>query len=819
MARLSVYSDRVRKLVDDGLVPLFLANRSTAALSKALNAAITKAGKSGVIHPNRLHGLLSDDVSRGLHEATVDLVEGAVELLRQSDGAWQERSASYLKRLKGAAEQSGGGATSHEEIARRLSIPPAVARRVLADSTPSTDTGTPSHAAPALPTLVASAGRAFGRPDWSFQDTALSWTLDALRRQPAGKIGLILPTGAGKTRTALRIVLQYLAQLAQPGARVYWITHRKNLRTQAHKELQKLLSANDGKIPREAASLLAEQIEFVMVSQVAELLSDPTNHPALVVVDEAHHAAAPSYEPILAAAVPALFLTATPNRPDGLPIGIDEVAFTITYRELEERGVIFMPEFLEFPVSDFDWSPEQVEDLADYVIDNAGDRFAKVLVLAPRIDRVEEFCEALLNRLAEEQGHPLDPDDIGFIHGGRNSLGTDNDDFLAHFAVKPRAILVSAQLLLEGFDDPAINTVVIAYPSSSVIRLMQAAGRCVRYFPEKKAAYVVQARNDNLAYYFDQRWLYQEISDYLRPDLLDIAYTAQADLEPKLAEILATHNVPEPVRARVMDGLKGVAPGDTCRLLLYGYPYNGALDKFHELARWGGFLETPQTSAAFRGVFNAFSHLGADLSDPSDFLRKQGAHFGIPKDLTAGSLWQQYMELLTACYFAREELYGATGFARRARPSRRPGPTTWLRYVTFHFRPAVPAALSEFFADCHNRPAVEAAFLEAPAAYVSAIKIPLPLGGHEGWLLKAPEASELESTAKAVRSALQKVGPAEQFGELARYLASGACRALPMRVSLRIEAFLTEAGYASRVLTLQSPPSSEKGEGHDGPVQ
>ena len=39
---------------------------------------------------------------------------------------------------------------------------------------------------------------------------AIADTLDAFRRRPASKVGLILPTGAGKTRTALRIVLDML---------------------------------------------------------------------------------------------------------------------------------------------------------------------------------------------------------------------------------------------------------------------------------------------------------------------------------------------------------------------------------------------------------------------------------------------------------------------------------------------------------------------------------------------------------------------------------------------------------------------------------
>src|SRR5262249_23276801 len=86
------------------------------------------------------------------------------------------------------------------------------------------------------------------------------------------------------------------------------------------------------------------------------------------------------------------------------------------------------------------------------------------------------------------------------------ACGLDTQEFLDLFRGKNRAILVSAQMLLEGFDDPVINAVVIAYPSSSLIRLMQAAGRCVRYAPGKTDAFVIQAQNIDLGYYYDEGW-------------------------------------------------------------------------------------------------------------------------------------------------------------------------------------------------------------------------------------------------------------------------------------------------------------------------
>src|SRR5262249_20300584 len=148
---------------------------------------------------------------------------------------------------------------------------------------------------------------------------------------------------------------------------------------------------------------------------------------------EAHHAAAKSYQPIFETSfsLQALFLTATPNRTDGLPLGIDSVAYTITFRELAEKHVILIPEFQDFPVRDFDWSADAVRDLADAVIDRAAEMYTKTLVLAPRIERVEDFYATLVEALSQYGDHPLTADDIGFVHGTRNSLACNNEQFLA----------------------------------------------------------------------------------------------------------------------------------------------------------------------------------------------------------------------------------------------------------------------------------------------------------------------------------------------------------------------------------------------------
>ncbi|MFK3780960.1 DEAD/DEAH box helicase [Agrobacterium sp. NPDC089420] len=781
MARIGIFDDEVQEFARDLVVRLAMA-QTVAALVRELNEALASAGDARQLHANRLTPFFTDDPSRGINEATLEAVRTATRAAPLND----DQISAFAELAAKIKAQKALGA-SRDSIAQSLDIPAAAVRFGLGEPI-----GTAADLAPPLQAVAVA-------PDWSHQEVAIARVMDAFRRRPKGRIGLVLPTGAGKTRVALRIILERLAA-APASARVVWITHRKTLKRQAYRQLNKLLQSKSN-LPADADKL-ANRIIFAMVGQIDTLISSDNSNLVLVVVDEAHHAAAPSYAGLFDPNLPCpvLLLTATPNRPDALPIGVEEIAFTITYRELAERRVIQIPTFLPFDVEDFDWSASAVRQLADWLVDETAGRFRKVLILAPQVSRVEEFYEVFLETLCNERPHPLLPEDVGFIHGGRNSLGIPDEDFLERFEDKPRAVLVSAQMLLEGFDDPAVDTVVLTYPTSSVIRLMQAAGRAVRYHPGKEEAYVVQADNSNLAYRFDQRWLYQELDDYLRPEIIDISYTAGAERRTSIESLLKKYNVSSDDRDAALRQVDQVSLQEDVRLLFYGKPYFGPADDFDRLASWGVFVETPANSVAFRQLFNSFSAMGARHSDPTDFLTKQAPALGIEKDISQGSMWRQLGLILTASYCAREELYGIPTFGLQGnRPKPAKGPTTWLRYATFKFEPRVPTALAAFLADCHNRPAIEHTYLANPEEFAAAVKVSLPLAGSEALLLRPQTFALLQDRLHELAAAMRLAAPADRYAALAAYMAIGEPPPLPNQFVARIEQLFEEAPAAPRI--------------------
>jgi hypothetical protein len=792
MARRMSWEPPVRRLVRDVLVPLFFRARSVLALTDLLNDA--RPDGTPKIHPNRVHGLLSEDARRAMNDRTFVAIESAAAAV--GDDPDPAATAQFADGVRGrvlARACDVAGPDGGSVLARELSLPTAVVRHVLVEAGHTEDVAPPVTApAPsfsAAPVPEATAVAAVRRPDWSFQDDAIRECRRCLALAPGRKIGLVIPTGGGKTRTALRVVLEELAD-APDGARVLWVAHRVELLNQAREELDDLTRAGHFPAP------LFGRIDFRMISQLSEYLR--AIEPALIVVDEAHHAAAASYAPIFDAPRPlrGLFLTATPNRTDGLPINIDEIGFAITYRELAERGVILMPHFEPFPVDDFAWEPYAVRELAEEVVARADGPYVKTLVVASTIAKVKDFYAALLDALAEHDDHRLDPDDIGFVVSDENSLKVPTKTFLKDFRLKPQAILVCADMLLEGFNDPAINAVVVTYPSESLIRLMQAAGRSVRYAPTKRAAYVLQVRNEALAYYYDEGWLYQDISDLLRPRLGEHSYEDLVDLRQQVKAELERRNVAEAAREMVLNRLDSVRLPEPFRLLLTGLPYVGPRDDFATVARWSAVPVADADVDLFRRVFNDFCALGVPTSEPRAFLTRYLAPSEEPS-----SYWRLLYNMLLAMFQAKAEINGGGG-GGGGRPFVRNGSTTWLTYVTFRHRPAVPPALAAFLALSVNRSAVLADYLADRTRWSAAVRIALPLGGYLAWLLTPEQAEWARGAREEALALLRTTNPFDAFTALDGWHGRLPGAPVPLLLLRRFDELLSEENFNRNWLTL-----------------
>ena len=106
---------------------------------------------------------------------------------------------------------------------------------------------------------------------------------------------------------------------------------------------------------------------------------------------------------------------------------------------------------------------------------------------------------------------------------------------------------MNVDVLTEGYDDPSVNTIVMARPTRSKLVYMQAMGRAIRHDPnnDAKTAYVIEIEDTlpNIRYRIDNRWLYAEISDALEPAVEDREYADVNGLNELLKGIYEQYGV------------------------------------------------------------------------------------------------------------------------------------------------------------------------------------------------------------------------------------------------------------------------------------
>jgi superfamily II DNA or RNA helicase len=780
-------------------------NKASVALTEAL-------GESRSIYPNRLHVLLGDDSTKTVNGRTFGLIRDALAQLERTAIFAEPESPEAIQFTLSLADRWKSAVRNRDglrQLADEVNQPVAVVRHtlevagVLAELPvhqtvlPGESENRPARAEPKA-------------PDYSFQDAAVDQCLAVFRRDSRRRAGLVVPTGGGKTDMALRVGLGMLKREPDANARVIWVTHRRALKDQSRDRLQVMIGRQVKGLSPEDIRLFGEQIEFVMLKDLPLAIARCGLGLRLIVIDEAHHAAAVSYDPAfeIDPKVPVLALTATPNRTDNLPIRIDEIAFSITFRELTERGVILRPEIEKFPVDKFDWSDDAIDRLAGHLLAGGGERYHKVIIIAPQVDKVVRIHELIKKRLSEEDASFFAPEDVHFISSHGNSAGTNNEAFLTDFRQKHTAIIVSAQLLLEGYDDPLVDTIVITYRTESVIMLMQAAGRCVRYSPGKKGAYVIQAADERIAYFFDNRWLYQDLSDFPRPQLLDVSFSDPIEREREVRLLLGGQAVPAGRTEQVVAEVNALPLVDEFQLLFAGEPYYGKPTDFDQTGRWHVCVLTPATRGAYVEVYNglcAFGRQGAEI-DVENLVRTAASRYGIAESRSPSSAWILLFSLALSLQKALMEVHD---FDRehyhpggRVRPASKA--TSWLKYVCFRHHPKLPQEVLDFTAEAINSDVVREDFIRNPGRYAALVRQPLPLGAYEVFSLTPSDLEGLTRSRTELVSRLGAVPGASRPSEYRAWLVSQPSLLFPVRF-YEYFAFLTRHDdWQSNVLILKS---------------
>lgn len=407
----------------------------------------------------------------------------------------------------------------------------------------------------------------------AFQSKAVANLVEDFRENPKGRYLLTIPTGGGKTFTAVKFVTQAFDQgiLKADVDKVLWVAHRRELLTQA-------VDAFDT-WAQKSGSDLSDNVVFESNMKLKSALAA---HPEIsfVVIDEAHHSAANSYQPAFAQIkLGILGLTATPSRTDGEPLAFERESFSIGFPDLIKHQVILKPkivriqgEYFTNASTDYEWLNTTARN-SRIIKALKGKSFTKSIVYVGGVDHCRDLFELLKSDATIGEKYGL----IGYIIGGERALfdavtgllsTPSRDEFIKAVKNEPRALVVNVDVLTEGYDDPAIDTVVMARPTSSKLLYMQCVGRACRRSPtnDQKQAWVVEVADElpNIRYQIDNRWLFSDISDRLEPAVVDWTIAHDAQIDVSMGEVFDHYNVPIEFR-----GVPAIKPNERVSVILF----------------------------------------------------------------------------------------------------------------------------------------------------------------------------------------------------------------------------------------------------------
>jgi superfamily II DNA or RNA helicase len=286
---------------------------------------------------------------------------------------------------------------------------------------------------------------------------------------------LVMPTGAGKTRTAVDCVIA----AAKRGMRVLWVVHRRELATQAKERMFRDGIERVGVILDGRPS--TDPDAPVQIASAQTLASNGSRPAAdLIVWDEAHHTVAETFRVIAAAYPKALHLglTATPERSDGTALGnvFSHLVAPVSIRQLIAAGTLVPCDVIAPPKAT---TALAMDPLVAYQTHANGER---AVVFAESVAAARELAQRF-----NEAGITA-----GFIDASQTV--TERDDVLSRFKNGALRVVVNVYVLTEGYDDPSLSVCILARGCGSAGMFLQIVGRVLRASKGKTKATLIDLR-------------------------------------------------------------------------------------------------------------------------------------------------------------------------------------------------------------------------------------------------------------------------------------------------------------------------------------
>jgi superfamily II DNA or RNA helicase len=313
-------------------------------------------------------------------------------------------------------------------------------------------------------------------------------------REGASAPLLAMPTGSGKTC----VMAEIMRSLADRGRSGLVLVHRRELIAQTSAKLT--LAGVEHGIIAAGVQPTDHPIQIASVQTLARRLARVSASPDLILIDEAHHATAGQWSAVLDHWPDALRLgvTATPVRLDGrgLSAVFDRLISGPSVADLVGAG---------FLTSQTIYAPPVIADLSklreragDFAAGQAADRMNRPTVTGDAIDHFRRLAgnqRAIVFCCTVEHAENVAASFMAAGFAAATLLGSTDrlrrDATVASFAAGDLQVLVTVDVVSEGFDIPAAGCAILLRPTASLGLYLQQVGRVLRPADGKGAAVIL----------------------------------------------------------------------------------------------------------------------------------------------------------------------------------------------------------------------------------------------------------------------------------------------------------------------------------------
>ncbi len=226
--------------------------------------------------------------------------------------------------------------------------------------------------------------------------------------------------------------------------------------------------------------------------------------PNVILVDEAHHALAKSYQRILNKFPKAIVLlfTATPRRTGRMQLDqiADDIIVGQSIHELTDKG--FLAPFRYFqPPNDFDVKALKRGSTGDYTAESMQEAMSTKIFghIVKQYKRIAKGMQAVVYTYSIDSAikiaNEFNSEGISAIEVDGTTSKEKRDLAVRKFRDQEIKILVNVNLFTEGVDLPNVDCVIMARPTASLALYLQFSMRCLNPRPGKTAIIIDHANN------------------------------------------------------------------------------------------------------------------------------------------------------------------------------------------------------------------------------------------------------------------------------------------------------------------------------------